>query len=130
MKAEQIFETVLYADDLAQAKWFYGKVIGLRPVTENEEFLAFQVGKGVLLIFDPRCSTQPGREIPCHGSRAPGHLAFAATAPELAEWEAHFAKHGIAIETKHRWDNGSHSLYLRDPAGNSIEFAPPNLWSS
>ncbi len=26
------------------------------------------------------------------------------------------------------WDQGGTSLYFRDPAGNSIELAPPTLW--
>ncbi len=121
---------MLYANDLAKAQWFYAEVIGLRLITANHEFLAFGVGHAVLLIFDPQFSSLPERDIPCHGSLAPGHLAFAATESELADWESHLARHGIDIETKHQWDNGSHSLYLRDPAGNSIEFAPPNLWGS
>ena len=28
-----------------------------------------------------------------------------------------------------RWPNGARSIYVRDPAGNSLEFAEPALWA-
>jgi hypothetical protein len=36
--------------------------------------------------------------------------------------------HGVAIEKEIDWQEGGASLYLRDPAGNSIELAPPTIW--
>ena len=35
---------------------------------------------------------------------------------------------GVAIEADFRWPNGARSIYVRDPAGNSVEFAEPRLW--
>ena len=34
----------------------------------------------------------------------------------------------IAIESEITWKNGARSVYFRDPAGNSLEFAEPKLW--
>ncbi len=38
-------------------------------------------------------------------------------------------KHGIAIEADFDWPNGAHSIYFRDPSGNSLEIAEPKLWN-
>jgi catechol 2,3-dioxygenase-like lactoylglutathione lyase family enzyme len=35
---------------------------------------------------------------------------------------------GVPIEAEIDWKQGGRSLYFRDPAGNSIEFAPLTLW--
>ena len=35
---------------------------------------------------------------------------------------------GIAIESDFHWPHGPRSVYVRDPAGNSVEFADPALW--
>ncbi|MCB1424836.1 MAG: glyoxalase/bleomycin resistance/extradiol dioxygenase family protein, partial [Notoacmeibacter sp.] len=43
-------------------------------------------------------------------------------------WRAHLQDHGIGIEADFRWPNGARSIYFRDPAGNSIEFAEPSIW--
>ncbi len=66
--------------------------------------------------------------MPAHGSRGPGHVAFAATAAELDRWRARLEAAGVAIEADFRWPNGARSIYVRDPAGNSVEFAERRLW--
>ena len=35
---------------------------------------------------------------------------------------------GVQIERDIHWPKGGRSLYFRDPAGNSIEFASPLVW--
>jgi hypothetical protein len=34
----------------------------------------------------------------------------------------------VAIESDFAWPGGGRSLYFRDPAGNSLEFAEPAIW--
>jgi hypothetical protein len=34
----------------------------------------------------------------------------------------------VEIEREVDWDEGGTSLYVRDPAGNSVELAPPTIW--
>jgi catechol 2,3-dioxygenase-like lactoylglutathione lyase family enzyme len=128
MKANHIFETVLYAADLGAAERFYRDVLGLELISRFDVALAFRCRDGVLLIFDPDKASQPNRSVPSHGGRGPGHLAFAATADELDAWRAHLRERGVPIEAEVNWEVGGASLYFRDPAGNSIEFAPPTLW--
>jgi catechol 2,3-dioxygenase-like lactoylglutathione lyase family enzyme len=35
---------------------------------------------------------------------------------------------GVAIEADFRWPNGARSIYVRDPAGTSVELAERPLW--
>lgn len=124
----RIFETVLYAKDLAAALRFYGEVLGLEIVQISELFLTFRLADSFLLVFDPDQSEECGRSVPSHGMRGEGHIAFAATPHQLETWRMHFERHGIEIEQVQVWEGGDRSLYVRDPAGNSVEFAPKTLW--
>lgn len=128
MKATRIFETVLYTDDLTAAERFYTEVLGLEPYSRFGVAISFRCRDGVLLIFDPNQAGLPHRGVPSHGARGPGHLAFLARDDELDAWRAHLKEHGVAIEMEVNWEQGGTSIYFRDPAGNSIELAPPTLW--
>lgn len=128
MKASRIFETVIYADDLAEAQEFYTNVLGLELYSAFDVALCFHSEGGVLLIFDRAKSILPGRDVPSHGSHGPGHIAFAARTDELNGWRAQLAAHDIPIEMEVTWPTGGTSIYFRDPAGNSVELAPPTLW--
>ena len=35
---------------------------------------------------------------------------------------------GVEIEVDYLWPGGGRSIYFRDPAGNSLEFAEPSIW--
>ncbi len=128
--ATQLFETVLYASDLAAAARFYREVLGLRLLRQNSLMLVFATESGYLLIFDPEQSAQPGRQVPSHGAIGPGHIAFSAPASTLPGWREKLRKLDVPIETEVVWDGDrGRSIYMRDPAGNSVELAPPGLWS-
>jgi len=128
MQPALIFETVLYAENLAAAERFYRDVIGLEVIERGELLAAFRCGGAVLLIFDPRKSALPGRDIPSHGTSGNGHIAFAAKPEQLDAWRNNLRQAGVVIEQEILWPQGGCSLYFRDPAGNVIELAPPTLW--
>ncbi len=128
MQVTHIFETVIYADDLAAAERFYHDVLGLAVYSRSETVVSFRLAGGVLLVFDPRRATQPNRGVPSHGAQGPGHVAFAAAPESLEQWRDHLAAHDVPIEMEVNWEQGGTSLYFRDPAGNSVELAPPTLW--
>jgi catechol 2,3-dioxygenase-like lactoylglutathione lyase family enzyme len=76
------------------------------------------------LVFRPAESLKGGA-VPAHGSRGPGHFALGIPNETLDEWCEHLGRHGVAIEQELPWPQGATSLYLRDPAGNSVELVTP-----
>lgn len=129
LRARGIYETVLYTGDLDAAERFYHDVIGLAVSHRNDLFITFPCGSGVLLVFDRNQSNQPGRSVPAHGTEGAGHIAFAVRPEELDSWREHLRNRSIEIEEEVEWKSGERSIYLRDPAGNSVELAPPTLWN-
>jgi catechol-2,3-dioxygenase len=123
-----IFETVLYAEDLGAAECFYRDVVGLEVIARGDLAVVFRCGGGVLLIFDPRKSRAPGRNVPSHGTSGAGHVAFATKPDDLSAWRKQLREAGIPIELEMDWEEGGRSMYFRDPAGNVVELAPPTLW--
>lgn len=124
----RILETVLYARDLEAAEAFYAGVLGLRVHARAPgRFVFFRLEDQMLLVFDPEAS-RTNRDVPPHGCSGPGHVCFAVAEAELDAWRAHLERRGIAVEHEHRWPRGGRSLYVRDPAGNSVEFASPRIW--
>lgn len=81
----------------------------------------------MLLLFDPRATAHQAVPPP-HGAVGPGHVCFAVAEAALAGWRARLEAAGVAIEHEQAWPRGGRSLYLRDPAGNSVELASPRIW--
>ena len=131
---QRVLETALYTEDLAAANLFYGGVLGLERIAFVEgRHLFFRCGDGVVLIFDRRSTgsvqtSVNGAPVPMHGATGPGHVALAIADAEVPAWRAHLAAEGVAIESEVTWPRGGKSLYVRDPAGNSVELASPLLW--
>ncbi|PBB38774.1 VOC family protein [Mesorhizobium sp. WSM3868] len=134
MTPSAILESALYVTDLTAAEAFYRDILGLDPLGKVEgRHVFFRCGNGVLLIFNAEATKIPPApdaklKVPPHGTVGEGHLCFTATAAEIAEWCKHLAAKNIAIESDFEWPQGGHSIYIRDPSGNSIEFAEPRIW--
>jgi catechol-2,3-dioxygenase len=132
-KLEAVLETSLYFDDLEGAKRFYGEVMGLTPMFEDERLAACPIGaQSVLLLFRRGHTADdthiPGGTVPGHEGQGRGHVAFAIDAAELGRWEVHLARHAVAVESRVDWAKGGKSLFFRDPEGNLLEVATPGLW--
>ncbi|MCB1362486.1 MAG: VOC family protein [Rhodobacteraceae bacterium] len=138
MKAETpamngVLEAALYVDDLDAAAGFYGGVLGLEQVIRHDpRHVFFRCGTTIVLLFRADQTRIPPGEgalpVPPHGADGPGHVCFSVLGPSLDDWAARLAGAGIGIEADFRWPNGARSIYVRDPAGNSVEFAEPKLW--
>ncbi len=124
-----VLETGLYARDLDAAERFYTEVLGLEVLyREAGRHVFFRCGTGTVLVFKPG-ATQMSETVP-HGSTGAGHVAFAVESDRLAAWRDHFTAHDIEIEHEEDWGERGRSLYVRDPAGNSVELATPTLWDT
>lgn len=126
MRPRGLYESVVYAADLVEAAAFYRDVLELREVEDG----AFRLDDGaLLLLFDPARSSQPGRPVPSHGPmEGVVHVAFSADDGELDARRERFRAHGVEIEQEVAWPGGARSIYVRDPAGNSVELVEGELW--
>ena len=133
MTPHGILETALYVDDLDAAERFYTDVLGLSLIERQaNRHVFFRCGHGVLLLFNAITTAMPGtiagQTIPPHGAHGSGHMAFAVRDEEIAAWRRRLQEASVAIESEIAWPQGGHSLYFRDPSGNSVELATPRIW--
>jgi len=84
----------------------------------------------MFLVFRPDATLEgsPDVDIPSHGARGPGHVAFAMRERDVDRARSELEAKGVEIERDLHWPSGGRSLYFRDPAGNSIELVTPRLW--
>lgn len=130
MRPTHILETSLYASDLEAARHFYGTVLNLPVVfDEPDRHLSFQCGRGIVHVFIAEV-TRETESLPAHGTEGPGHVALAIPFRQVEAWQERFAAHDIPLEDTATWPHHERavSLYVRDPAGNSVELATPELW--
>lgn len=128
-----ILEASLYVESLEDARDFYGGVLGLEEIlNEQGRHLFYRCGDTMLLLFNPDATRQQSVSapipVPPHGAVGQGHLCFTVSSEHLNSARDHLTEHQIAIESEIEWPNGARSLYFRDPAGNSLEFSEPKLW--
>jgi XTP/dITP diphosphohydrolase len=132
MRAKAILETIVYGEDIKALRHFYETILGLKVRRElDDQFVFLHCGEGMLLVFNPlKSEIKPisYTSAPPHGGHGQGHVCFSASAEEIDGWSRHLMKHGIAVEADFEWPGGGRSIYCRDPAGNSVEFAEPRIW--
>jgi catechol-2,3-dioxygenase len=126
----RILETVLYAEDMTAVEKFYSEVLELSLLTkEPGRSLAYTVGVDMLLIFYAPESLKK-TNLPPHGTRGPGHMAFEMEENEYEAWKEHLTGRNVVIEKEVTWKSSARSLYFRDPSGNVLEIATPGVWKA
>jgi catechol 2,3-dioxygenase-like lactoylglutathione lyase family enzyme len=130
-----LLETALYVEDMDRATAFYRDVLRLRVIDASARLVAMDAGASTLLLLFCRGATvdgavTPGGWIPPHNGEGPAHVAFAVAAADLPSWEGRLADHGIAIESRVRWNRDGQSIYFRDPDGHSVELVTPGTWDT
>jgi len=128
-----LLETALYVDDMARSVAFFGDVLGLTVMFENERLTAFDAGRqGVLLVFARGKSVEDmpwaGGVVPGHDGRGPLHMAFAIAADAYEAWRTRLSEAGVPMRGEMHWPRGGRSLYFEDPDGHVLELATPGLW--
>lgn len=129
MPISRVLETCVYAEDLEAAEAFYRDVLGLQAFARAAgRHVFFQCGDAVFLVFNPAATTAARQDVPPHGVTGAGHVCFAIGVDEVDDWRRRLETHGVTIEAEVEWPRGGRSLYVRDPAGNSVELAPSGIW--
>ncbi|WP_417807901.1 VOC family protein [Thioclava sp.] len=129
-----VLEAAVYVGDLDATERFYSGVLGLERIARVEgRHVFFRCGPSVILAFIAKATQRPPAPdaklpVPPHGAIGPGHVCIGSTGELLDEWEKHLKDNDVEIEADFRWPNGARSIYLRDPAGNSVEIADQILW--
>ncbi|WP_281994582.1 VOC family protein [Ruegeria faecimaris] len=128
-----LLEASLYVDDLDAAEHFYGDVLALEQIQRvANRHVFYKVGGSVLLLFNAAETEKPPGNprlpVPAHGAQGPGHACFGMARAQIAVMRKHLIDWNVPVDAEFEWPNGILSLYVRDPSGNSIEFAEPSLW--
>lgn len=127
-------ESALYATDLVAEEDFYRRILGLEVIARQDgRHVFFAVGRSVLLIFNPEATDHPPSAearfpVPGHGARGAGHYCFSVARSALDAMRVRLEDQGVEIEADFCWPGGARSIYVRDSADNSVEFAEPSLW--
>ena len=131
LKVSEILEVALYVTDLAAAEHFYTKIMGLSLYSRLAGRHVFlRCSDRMVLLFNAEATVDSGDgplDVPEHGAKGAGHIAFAVRDCEIDQWKEHLTAHGINIEKEIRWEAGR-SLYFRDPSENSVEITSPAIW--
>lgn len=124
-----ILETALYGSDVAALEAFYTRVLGLQTIRKlGSQGSALSCGDSVLLIFDPGLTAGQQGEVPAHGTKGGGHIAFSVEPDDFDLWRRQLERAGVPVESEVDWPRGGHSIYFRDPAGNSVELTTAATW--
>lgn len=129
LKVTEILETTLCVDDLNAAERFYREVLGLEFYAKHEgRHVFFRCGDSMFLLFNADETIKPTAPISTHGYTGSSHVAFLMDDESVDEWRNHLEKHSVEIESEVDWPTGGHSIYFRDPSGNSLELATRKTW--
>jgi catechol 2,3-dioxygenase-like lactoylglutathione lyase family enzyme len=133
VKFRKIVESCIYSSDLETMKDFYANKIRLEFISEEKgRHIFLKAGKSMLLIFNPENTRIEGNSrFPVHGAIAPPasiHVALEIEKDDYENSKKMLTDVNIDIEKEMAWDNGSGSIYFRDPAGNLVEFVTKGNW--
>ncbi len=125
-----VYEAVLYSNDIEAAVAFYRDVLGLQLAKPPTNYSAvFRMSPvSMLIVFDANVSKLAGRGAPHHGTIGPGHIAFHIAPGTYDDWQRRLSAAKL-IELERGWETGGRSIYVRDPAGNSIELVDGQVWA-
>ena len=114
---------VLTVADIDATVRFYRDALGMEAITFGEGRTALRFGAQKINLHPAAAPFEPKARTPTPGS---ADLCFLTETP-LADWQAHLAAMGVAIEEGPVARTGAlgpiRSIYLRDPDGNLIEIS-------
>ena len=114
---------MLFVEDLPRSKDFYGRLLGLLLVEEEEDFASYRLG-ATLLQLHPAGEPRPGVLLGRKGPGAAVQITF--TVEDVGRAIDHVRGKGVEVfdEPKDRpW--GTRDAGVLDPDGNEIYFSTP-----
>jgi catechol 2,3-dioxygenase-like lactoylglutathione lyase family enzyme len=140
MNLKGVFEAALFVRDLAKARDFYERALGLETLRESDVGCVFIVAPRQLLLLVSESkarvpSKTPGDEVPpClvgpGEALGAGHVAFAIDEGDFDAWRTRLESRGVEVLSVVKWEPGGRSLYFRDPDGHLLELATPRVWDA
>lgn len=127
LRVDRVVETGVYVEDLAAAKGFYQRVLGLQLVSEEKGRHVFlKAGKSMLLLFRAERTLEEPK-LPPHGAAGSQHFALQTPGDDYQGWKDRLVGSGVEIEQEVSWGT-SRSLHFRDPDGNLVELITAGNW--
>ena len=124
----QLKESCLYVNDLEKARKFYGDILGLPVIREEDNrHVFFRAGNVVLLCFNPEV-TKHENELPPHYASGHQHLAFEVDEEMYDFWKTKLQEKGVVIIHEQVWSKQFKSFYFNDYEQNVLEIVMKNMW--
>jgi catechol 2,3-dioxygenase len=116
MEVSGLAELTLETTDLAAMERFYREVVGLAPLSREDDRVWLAVGErsrlGLWTPGDKEFGDRGGRHV---------HFALSATPGRLDALAARLSERGVSVRGPVRHKGGDRSIYFADPAGNVVE---------
>ncbi len=113
---------LLLVDDMDAAVDFYQMVVGATVASRLEQYAMTMLDAGIsqVALVDWTRPEGAWARPPVDGGRNIDHFALSLTTSDEALVRRHLAAHGAEI-VEDMEEDGRLSLYIRDPAGNTVE---------
>jgi catechol 2,3-dioxygenase-like lactoylglutathione lyase family enzyme len=111
MNVEQVDFVSVLTQDIARAKEFYGKTLGLPVETEGENDVEFTLGQVTLDVFNPSSVGQ---------TFAPSPAGIAIRVADVAKVRAELEGRGVQFDGDIVDTGVCHFAFFKDPDGNQL----------
>jgi len=113
---------LLLVDDMDAALNFYQMVVGAKLASRLDPYgmAMLDAGSGQIALVDWKTNEGAWARPDVEGGRNIDHFAVSLATTDEAAVRAHLSAHGVAI-IEEQVEDGRLSLYIKDPAGNTVE---------
>lgn len=120
---DRLDHVLLIVNGMAESLHFYGDVLGCDVESRLPDYgmVELRAGSSHLDLVDTAVPQGAWARPAVAGGRNVDHVALRLGRIDERALRDHLAEHGIAIAEERIEDDGTLSLYVRDPSGNTIE---------
>lgn len=120
---DRLDHVLLIVNGMAESLHFYGDVLGCDVESRLPDYamVELRAGSSHVDLVDAAVPQGAWAKPAVAGGRNVDHVALRLGHVEEKALRSHLAQHEIAIAEERIEDDGTVSLYVRDPSGNAIE---------